>query len=198
MWLQPDDVAELVDLLARLLRHPNTPRLPVRADTVAALRVAAVLNPETWRRNALAGWAASALVSAQPAAALAADDLARIRARMDAKAARAAARRTDPATSHEAAELAEPSAKANRWRVRQLLFEAWPGGLTADEMVQPFNARWPVNITGEKVNARVSDLRYDGWVVTGPDRRPTIRNGTAAVHYLSPEGYRRMVEGDVP
>lgn len=196
MWLQPDDVAELVDLLARLLRHPSTPRLAVRAETVAALRVAAILDAETWRRDVLAAWAASALISGQPSAALAADDLDRIRARMDGKAAKARARATDPETSQDAAELAEPSATANRWRVRQLLFEAWPAGRTADEMVDPFNQRWGKNITPEKLNARVGDLRLDGWVTSGPDRRPTVRNGTAKVHYLSTEGYRRMIEKD--
>jgi len=91
-------------------------------------------------------------------------------------------RDTDPATSHAAAEQAEPGAARDRESILVFLASRGHQGATADEIERAHH--WD----GPKATRRLSELFRDGLVVRDPRlTRLTSRGRAAMVYVLAPK-----------
>lgn len=91
------------------------------------------------------------------------------------------ARRTDPATSHRAAESVAVSAEAQRQRIYWSLIR-FGGALNADEIAQR------EGMTMEQVCRRLPELVRDGRLERLDETRPTRTGRAAHLYRLRPTG----------
>jgi len=102
--------------------------------------------------------------------------------RTDALRGQPVARHTDPATAHDAANVAKSNAAHNRLKVLLAHYEAGERGLTGDELEQA------TGLPYETLGPRRPALEADGLIVATGTRRPNRRGNMQAVYRITEAG----------
>lgn len=176
-----DDAHDLAVLVARLLRRPDTPRLPIDQSTQIALRLVAhdLRRDSTDEYDAEAVDVLETYASVAPAtrngqAAQWEQESETLRALM-AKAQNPKARHDQPQTAHDAARAARPNADTVKGQLLELLLAAGRAGLTHREATDLLVDRFGRKQTTNRVSSRLNELALGGWAVRTEETRETSR-----------------------